>query len=80
MNKIIEKHLTNVALNALLKTKRNYPARLEQIAAKYLLAKVLAIVEFNNQESYRLCYCNKVSGCAPYFFSEGYYACEVCQM
>ena len=80
MNRLLEEHLTNAALNSLLKTKRNCPARLEQIVAKYLLEKILAIVEFNNQESYSLCYCNKVSACAPHFFSEGFYACEVCQM
>ena len=64
----------------MLKTKLSYPARLEQIVAKYLLAKTLAVIEYNNQESYSLCYCHKFSACAPYFFSDGFYACEVCQM
>ena len=80
MNKILEEHLTDVALNSMLKTRCNYPARLEQIVAKYLLAKTLTIIEFNNQESCNLCYCHKLSACAPYFYSEAFYACEVCQM
>ena len=80
MNRLLEEELTNAALNRMLRTERNSPARLEQIVAKYLMIKILAIVEFNNQESYSLCYCKKVSAGAPHFYSDGFYACEVCQM
>ena len=72
--------LTAAAINAMLKEKKNYPARLEQIVGKYLLASVISIVEYNSQRSYSLCYCHKFSGCAPHHFCNKYYACEVCQM
>ena len=39
INKEMDEILTNAALNAILKERRNYPARLEQIVGKYLLTK-----------------------------------------
>ena len=72
--------LTNAAISAMLKEKRNYPARLEQIVEKHLLTRVISIVECNNQRSHSLCYCHKFSGCVPHPFCDEYYACEDCQM
>ena len=72
--------LTNAAISAMLKEKRNYPARLEQTVGKHLVTRVISIVEYNNQRSHSLCYCHKFSGCVPHIFYDNYYACEVCQM
>ena len=69
----------NRALNWLLLTGRNTPARLEQIVAKHLLLRVLNIVEYNNQNAINLCYCHKFSGCAPEWRFK-FHCREVCQM
>ena len=80
INKEMDEILTNAALNAILKERRNYPARLEQIVGKYLLTKTFSIIEYNNQRSYSLCYRHKFSGSAPHHFCNKHYACEICQM
>ena len=80
VSRIMDEILTAAAINAVLKVKRNYPVRLEQIVGKYLLTRVISIVEYNSQRSYSLCYCHKFSGCAPHHFCNKYYACEVCRM
>ena len=71
VSRIMDEILTAAAV---LKVKRNYPARLEQIVGKYLLTRVISIVEYNSQRFYSLCYCHRFSGCAPHHFCNKYYA------
>ena len=79
MNEEERKEETNFSLACMLLTRSNSPARLEQIAAKHLLLRVLDIIECNKQNAIVLCYCHKYSGCAPEWCFK-FYCCEVCQM
>ena len=72
--------LTETALKRLLRSKKDYPPILEQIVGKYLIIEIINIIEIVPQKSYSLCYCHKFSGCAPHFYSDNYYMCEVCQL
>ena len=80
VSRIMDEILTAAAINAVLKVKRSYPGRFEQIVGKYLLTRVISTVEYNSQRSYSLCYCHKFSGCAPHHFCNKYHACEVCRI
>ena len=72
--------LTETAVRRLLHGKKDYPPTLEQIAGKHVIFEILNIIEICTQKSYKFCYCYKFLGCAPHFYSDKYYMCEVCQL
>ena len=73
--------LTDIAVRRLLRTKKDYPPRLEKIIGKFLIIEILNIIEVVTQMSHCLCYCYKFSGCAPHdYYPDQYFACESCQL
>ena len=78
--KNMDAFLTETALKRLLRGKKDYPPTLEQIVGKYIILEIINIIKVVSQKSYSLCYCNKLFGCAPHFYSDNYYMCEVCQL
>ena len=74
----MDSFLTEVAVRRLLREKKDYPTTLEQISGKHIIFEILNIMKICAQND-ELCYCHKFFGCAPHFYSDKYYICEVCQ-
>ena len=64
----------------LLRNRRQKPPTLQQLASKKIILFILNILEIIHDKSYLICYCFKFSGCAPHFYSDNFYVCDVCQL
>ena len=56
------------------------PPILKQLAGKETILYILNTLEIIREKSYLMCYCSKFSGCAPHFYSNNFFVCDVCQL
>ena len=72
--------LVEKALLRLLKGEEIEPPKLFKMAGRSIYCEVTNLLEVAIYNSHNICFCSKYDVCAPHYYSNCYYACELCQL